>query len=162
MDRQVTISDDGPAIEQAVREGLSRADLVITTGGLGPTADDITRDHIAALLGDCELLRWRLAMPGGCGYDVGRHVVADRTAIQVAEDTHGIDSEGAMLLRLAAVWRCNPWTGVHLDTASLWPARCHDQFVRTMWVMSEAFPDSVRRIQSLMMNIMQFIISRDS
>ena len=51
VDRQVTISDDGPAIEQAVREGLSRADLVITTGGLGPTTDDITRDHIAALLG---------------------------------------------------------------------------------------------------------------
>jgi len=51
VDRQVTISDDGPAIEKAVREGLSRADLVITTGGLGPTTDDITRDHIAALLG---------------------------------------------------------------------------------------------------------------
>jgi len=53
--RQVTIADTGSAIEAAVREGLSRADLVITTGGLGPTADDITRDRIAALL-DRELV----------------------------------------------------------------------------------------------------------
>ena len=49
--RQVTVPDTGHAIENSVREGLSRADLVITTGGLGPTADDITRDRIAALLG---------------------------------------------------------------------------------------------------------------
>ena len=53
--RQVTVADTGPAIENAVREGLSRADLIITTGGLGPTADDITRDRIAALL-DSKLL----------------------------------------------------------------------------------------------------------
>ena len=49
--RQVTVADTGSAIEDAVREGLSREDLVITTGGLGPTTDDITRDRIAALLG---------------------------------------------------------------------------------------------------------------
>ena len=49
--RQVTVADTGSAIEDAVREGLSRAALVITTGGLGPTTDDITRDRIAALLG---------------------------------------------------------------------------------------------------------------
>src|SRR5262249_46089878 len=46
--------DSGEMIEQAVREALSRADLVIATGGLGPTSDDITRDKIAQLLG-CEL-----------------------------------------------------------------------------------------------------------
>lgn len=49
--RQITVPDTGPAIETAVREALSRADLVITTGGLGPTSDDLTRDLIAALLG---------------------------------------------------------------------------------------------------------------
>jgi nicotinamide-nucleotide amidase len=49
--RQVAVADKGPEIEQAVREGLSRADLVITTGGLGPTSDDLTRDLIAGLLG---------------------------------------------------------------------------------------------------------------
>jgi nicotinamide-nucleotide amidase len=49
--RQVAVADTGHDIEQAVREALSRADLVITTGGLGPTSDDITRDLIAQLLG---------------------------------------------------------------------------------------------------------------
>jgi nicotinamide-nucleotide amidase len=49
--RQVAIADTGADIETAVREALGRADLVITTGGLGPTSDDITRDLIAKLLG---------------------------------------------------------------------------------------------------------------
>lgn len=49
--RQVAIADTGSEIEQAVRESLGRADLVITTGGLGPTSDDITRDLVAQLLG---------------------------------------------------------------------------------------------------------------
>ena len=49
--RQVAIADTGSEIQTAVREALSRADLVITTGGLGPTSDDITRERIAELLG---------------------------------------------------------------------------------------------------------------
>jgi nicotinamide-nucleotide amidase len=51
VSRQVAVPDAGPAIQQAVRESLARADLVITTGGLGPTSDDLTRDLMAALLG---------------------------------------------------------------------------------------------------------------
>jgi nicotinamide-nucleotide amidase len=49
--RQICVADDGPSIQAAVRESLGRADLVLTTGGLGPTSDDITRDLIAQLLG---------------------------------------------------------------------------------------------------------------
>ena len=49
--RQVAVADTGADIQQAVREALTRADLIITTGGLGPTSDDITRDLIAQLLG---------------------------------------------------------------------------------------------------------------
>jgi nicotinamide-nucleotide amidase len=49
--RQVAISDSGPAIKEAVAEAMTRAELIITTGGLGPTSDDITRDLIADLLG---------------------------------------------------------------------------------------------------------------
>lgn len=49
--RHVTVADTGPAIQTAVREALGRAEGVITTGGLGPTSDDLTRDHIADLLG---------------------------------------------------------------------------------------------------------------
>ena len=54
VERQVAVPDTGPAIEQSVREALGRADLIIATGGLGPTSDDITRDLIAQLLG-CRL-----------------------------------------------------------------------------------------------------------
>lgn len=49
--RQVSVADTGPAIQQAVRESLGRAEFVIVTGGLGPTSDDLTRDLIAGLLG---------------------------------------------------------------------------------------------------------------
>jgi len=49
--RQTAVPDAGPAIPQAVREALTRADLVIITGGLGPTSDDITRELVAELLG---------------------------------------------------------------------------------------------------------------
>ena len=49
--RQVAVPDTGSDIERAVREALARADLVIATGGLGPTSDDLTRDLVAQLLG---------------------------------------------------------------------------------------------------------------
>jgi nicotinamide-nucleotide amidase len=49
--RQVAVPDTATDIQSAVREALSRADLVLVTGGLGPTSDDLTRDLIAQLLG---------------------------------------------------------------------------------------------------------------
>ena len=51
VSRQVSVADTPDDIQQAVREALGRADLVITTGGLGPTSDDLTRDLIAQMLG---------------------------------------------------------------------------------------------------------------
>jgi len=51
VSRQVAVPDTGVDIQTAVREALSRADLVIATGGLGPTSDDLTRDLIAEMLG---------------------------------------------------------------------------------------------------------------
>ena len=51
VSRQVAVSDTANDIRQAVQEALARADLVITTGGLGPTSDDLTRDLIAQMLG---------------------------------------------------------------------------------------------------------------
>ncbi len=41
---------DGPAIEGALRDTFSRAEIIFVTGGLGPTTDDITREVTAALL----------------------------------------------------------------------------------------------------------------
>ena len=51
VQRQVAVPDAAREIQQAAREALSRTDLVIVTGGLGPTSDDITRELIADLLG---------------------------------------------------------------------------------------------------------------
>ena len=51
VSRQTAVNDTGPDIQAAVREAMQRADIVITTGGLGPTSDDRTRDLIAELLG---------------------------------------------------------------------------------------------------------------
>ena len=51
LHRQVTVGDNPGRIREAVREGLARADLLITTGGLGPTADDITKECAAQALG---------------------------------------------------------------------------------------------------------------
>ncbi len=48
---QVTVSDEGLAIQNAVREAMPRAELIVCTGGLGPTSDDVTRDLVAELLG---------------------------------------------------------------------------------------------------------------
>ena len=50
IERQTTVPD-GEAIRDALRETFGRADIVLVTGGLGPTTDDITRDITAGLLG---------------------------------------------------------------------------------------------------------------
>lgn len=49
--RQTAVSDAAADIRRVVGEALSRARLVITTGGLGPTSDDLTREAVADLLG---------------------------------------------------------------------------------------------------------------
>jgi nicotinamide-nucleotide amidase len=45
--RQTTVSDERSVIIEVLQEALSRAELVITTGGLGPTFDDVTMATIA-------------------------------------------------------------------------------------------------------------------
>jgi competence/damage-inducible protein CinA-like protein len=45
------VGDNIPRIIDALRVALERADVVLVTGGLGPTEDDLTRDAIAELLG---------------------------------------------------------------------------------------------------------------
>jgi nicotinamide-nucleotide amidase len=50
VERQVTVPD-GVAITEALTEAMARAELIIVTGGLGPTSDDITRDAAAETFG---------------------------------------------------------------------------------------------------------------
>lgn len=59
----VALPDREPAVTRALRDALETADLVVTTGGLGPTPDDLTREAIAAVCGerptvDASLERW--------------------------------------------------------------------------------------------------------
>ena len=49
--RTVTIGDNEERIATAIRESVQRNDIVITTGGLGPTVDDPTRAAVARALG---------------------------------------------------------------------------------------------------------------
>ncbi|OLT33312.1 damage-inducible protein CinA [Actinomadura sp. CNU-125] len=49
--RSVVVGDETGVIIEAVTAALGRADAVITTGGLGPTYDDLTRDALAEAAG---------------------------------------------------------------------------------------------------------------
>jgi len=48
---RLIVADDIEALTQGLRNALARAEVVIATGGLGPTADDLTREAAAAALG---------------------------------------------------------------------------------------------------------------
>jgi nicotinamide-nucleotide amidase len=49
--RNVTVTDDAEDIAGQFRESWARSDVVLATGGLGPTCDDRTREAIAGVLG---------------------------------------------------------------------------------------------------------------
>ena len=49
--RTVTIGDNAERIAETIREAMQRTEIIITTGGLGPTIDDPTRDAVALATG---------------------------------------------------------------------------------------------------------------
>lgn len=51
VQRESVVGDNLGRLSAAMREALSRADLLLVSGGLGPTEDDFTREAIAALAG---------------------------------------------------------------------------------------------------------------
>lgn len=54
------VGDNFPRAREAIERALSRAELLVTTGGLGPTEDDLTREAIAAALGETPVVEPRL------------------------------------------------------------------------------------------------------
>ncbi len=48
--RKTTVGDNAGRIAQAIQQALERCEIIITTGGLGPTVDDPTREAIALAL----------------------------------------------------------------------------------------------------------------
>ncbi len=49
--RITTVGDNVSRIAQAIRQSFERCDIILTTGGLGPTVDDPTRDAVAQAIG---------------------------------------------------------------------------------------------------------------
>ena len=87
--RRTTVGDDASKIAQAVRDALDRTGAVITTGGLGPTSDDLTKPAIAGIFGRAMKLdeaiatkleeRWRARFPGS------RFPATNRTQAEIPE-----------------------------------------------------------------------------
>ncbi|HLY36283.1 MAG TPA: molybdopterin-binding protein [Candidatus Limnocylindria bacterium] len=66
------LPDDRAVIAAALRQALGQAEVVLATGGLGPTHDDVTRESMADMLGeelteDAVLAERLLARFGGAG-----------------------------------------------------------------------------------------------
>lgn len=52
---RTTVGDNVGRIVDAIKHALTRADVIITTGGLGPTVDDVTREAVARAT-NCDLV----------------------------------------------------------------------------------------------------------
>lgn len=50
VDYHTTVGDNAERLEQAIRQAIERTDLLVTTGGLGPTVDDLTKELVAKVL----------------------------------------------------------------------------------------------------------------
>jgi nicotinamide-nucleotide amidase len=87
--RRTTVGDEADKIAVAVREALDRTGAVITTGGLGPTSDDLTKPAIAKIFGRGMKLdeamaakieeRWRARFPNS------RFPATNRTQAEIPE-----------------------------------------------------------------------------
>lgn len=92
VSRQIAVSDSATSIRDAVAESLKNADLIVTTGGLGPTSDDLTRDLVAQLLGlslseDPEALA-----------NIERFFLARKRAMPISTRVQAMVPQGAVVL----------------------------------------------------------------
>ena len=85
--RRTTVADRPEAIRAAVAEAVDRTGFVITTGGLGPTRDDMTKSVVAELFGQPLVLDERLLASIQARFDrMGRPMPAiNRTQAEVPE-----------------------------------------------------------------------------
>jgi len=85
-----TVGDDREQLGELLRRAMSRSDLIITGGGLGPTEDDLTRESIAAVVGeepsvDAELEKNLRSMFARMGRDMPAHNIKQALLIPSAE-----------------------------------------------------------------------------
>ena len=89
--RSVTVSDEAGEIRTALRQSLADADVVICTGGLGPTHDDITKKAIADELGRALVFRDDVFDDLKAKYASRGRPMADRNRVQ-AEVPDGFEA----------------------------------------------------------------------
>jgi nicotinamide-nucleotide amidase len=82
--RDTTVPDDRASIEEAVRSALRRVDLVVVSGGLGPTSDDVTRDALAAVFGA------RLVMDEGAHENIRARYARAGRAMNPSVERHAL------------------------------------------------------------------------
>jgi nicotinamide-nucleotide amidase len=97
--RRTTVGDEADKIAVAVREALDRTGAVITTGGLGPTSDDLTKPSIARIFGREMKLdeaiaaelekRWRARFPSSVFPATNRTQAEIPEGAQILTNRHG-------------------------------------------------------------------------
>lgn len=91
VSRQVTVPD-GDAIRESLLDSFSRADIVIVTGGLGPTTDDMTREIAAELLGRA------LVHDASVMHAIEERYAQRGTAVSPRVDRQALRPQGAVVL----------------------------------------------------------------
>jgi nicotinamide-nucleotide amidase len=97
--RRTTVGDEADRIAEAVREALDRTGAVITTGGLGPTSDDLTKPAIARIFGRTMKLdeaiaarleeRWRTRFPNSVFPSTNRTQAEIPEGARILVNRHG-------------------------------------------------------------------------
>jgi nicotinamide-nucleotide amidase len=91
--RQTTVGDNPGRLAEAVRNALSRSDLVVLTGGLGPTVDDVTTATVASLTGR------RLVLDKGALQDLKAYFASYRRKMPRGNERQAYVPEGARVMR---------------------------------------------------------------
>jgi nicotinamide-nucleotide amidase len=132
LTRTVIVGDDLADIRAGLRAALEPADLVVTSGGLGPTHDDRTVEAIAAEAGvplvlDEDVLeritRWTDGVADRYGYERGRFDAGNRKQAHIPEGAHVLGIAGTAPALVAAVGdaRLVVLPGVPSELRRLWP-----------------------------------------
>ncbi|HZC67416.1 MAG TPA: competence/damage-inducible protein A [Nitrospirales bacterium] len=89
---KTVVGDDHKDIEAALQHALGRADVVITTGGLGPTEDDLTRKVVARVTGR------RLVLHDETLQRITQRIAARRRRMTAQQATQALIPRGAKVI----------------------------------------------------------------
>ncbi len=92
LSRESTIADDRKKMVSLLRESLKRADIIITSGGLGPTFDDITREVV------CEVLKKKLIFRSAISRKIENHFRKSHLSMPEINRKQAYSIEGATII----------------------------------------------------------------